>query len=92
MQRAQVFCQACNAVVAVPFSNVVVEDRETGIFTVACPRCGNKGDGQTDYVDELLEFGAVLRQPYPEKKPANLPPLTKDDLIDFHFDEELMAL
>lgn len=90
---AKMLCFGCQKVIQAPISIITV-DLDAREIAVTCPTCGVRSIGGITEEQGMLLIskGAQVKEKpkYPELIPADLPPLTMDDLIDFH--EELQKL
>lgn len=99
MATIRVHCDACNEHVDLGPSAIAlfVDDvTERGDYSFSCPACGSSVTKDADHriIGLLVKAGVENRskpKPYPELiDDPHLPPITLDDLIDFH--EELERL
>ena len=88
MARVLVTCPACSTTLSLNEKAIVLHDHRQ-YFSFCCTECGMSVTKEADsYIAGLLLSAGVREDDaYPEEIPdPDAPPITSDDLIDFHFE------
>lgn len=91
MTTIKATCPECGEVSLRPADvelRVFAASEEQDYYAFACPECGDRIHKSADArIIRLLRTGGVEpveTATHPEHPPAGLPPITRDELLDFH--------